>query len=933
MFKPTPPHIAQVRTQGDKDAAKALLPQGRKLLASLQNRLQLGGVTSGAAELYLEDGSYLHVRQAMGVNIITLVAGAAPPEGKQTNVEYYYPDVLGGLHNGTNFHPNASTASYSTAEQRNQKLQGVQASSIECFPATHFSGQLKKVVQFCRGYFKHNGDFWGYKTAGEGNTNPTRRWPVFWDTPDWGNLFEHSNGLMFAGDGTPWLVQISWANGILAGPLPLHPDTCGDNFDSCRAYFVEKGLSEVVEVLDWLGGLPTGEGIPINPPEAKIWLDAGLGRRLANYDLTDPFLDELTPFSDYMGFAFNESGTAAHNTAYSEDENGVRTSHHWKLELGQPSGKLPNPKTGYRAILARIWPIIGGTGDVLGRVILAKLRVLTNTQISDALSMADDMAVVNKVLNAHIWATEKPSLGAIGVAFEEVEQGTLDLPRELRFPWLGNIAGWPNNNAWDAPTTPYRLDFGGEYGGRFPATFSDEGNSIAPNAKNTQKAANGEWHYEPADCDTTFFVYFKGDTLCKVKWKLVNRPTQTPSSSKRTALRDFMRTFGGSDDTEVAACRFGALAGLANAQGVDGFLAHYIDYAHEYFQPAWVEAGFYCEEENIEALHLSQDFAFEPDESTLKAEDLGQALMRRSLSSTTVYQVKIIRVTQTVYWHAHLPHAQFRSCPSMAREFCCLVKAHQEVRIPMRFYCAYGVLNPHYAYIKNNDGATSLEQATASFTHCQSSHQDGWDWLENSSPKPFYQNNAGTWLINTHALGRDYKAVLPADLSAPYNGAGNGLIFVHQLSSEVQDQYVILNSGNLGRSTPSGVVQFTAGLTHSPQALPDGEQEILDEQAQYWLLGDHAHTNAATPFEIDPQDNVWFTRFTEGEVHPATLRTLVYWANAWGATWNALGDDNTLYHIVPVTGEQGHKMKKHGSNPAFPANPQTLTPQFTGINP
>jgi len=244
---------------------------------------------------------------------------------------------------------------------------------------------------------------------------------------------------------------------------------------------------------------------------------------------------------------------------------------------------------------------------------------------------------------------------------------------------------------------------------------------------------SGIWPYTPTDCDTTFFVYFKGDTLCKVKWKLVNRPTKPPPTSRRNPLRALSHTFSG----EVAACHFGALAGLANANGVDNHLARYIDYAHDYFQPAWVEAGFYCEEEGIDAQQLSQDFAFEPDENTLKAEDLGQALMRRSLSSSTVYQAKIIRVTQTVYWHAHLPHAQFRACPATAREFCCISKAHQEVRIPMQFFCIYGVLNPHYAYIKTHDnGNTSLEQETASFTHCTGSHQDGWDWLNTSSPVP-----------------------------------------------------------------------------------------------------------------------------------------------------------------------------------------------------
>jgi len=178
--------------------------------------------------------------------------------------------------------------------------------------------------------------------------------------------------------------------------------------------------------------------------------------------------------------------------------------------------------------------------------------------------------------------------------------------------------------------------------------------------------------------------------------------------------------------------------------------------------------------------------------------------------------------------------------------------------------------------------------------------------------------------------------VLPA-YAATENQFANGyyyfLVLVHQLTSEIQNEYVILNSGNLGESPGSGLVIFSCGLAHGSPATPDAEQEILDEQGHYWLLGDHAHTNAATPFETVPQDNAWFTLFKAGEAGAANTRTIIGWAAAWGATWNTLGEDNTLYHMVPLSVPPAHQMEKHGSNPAFPTDTQSLTPQFTGVNP
>jgi len=894
----------------------------------------LGGVASGAAERYLEDGGYLHVRQAMGLNIITLVAGAEPAD-KLVNVEYYYPDVLGGLHDGTAFYPNAQTASYSTPEQRNQKLQGVQASGMECLPATHFSGSLKKVVQFCRGYFKHNGDLWEYpRQQPEGTSdNPDRRWPTFWHTPDMAGRFNRSSGLAFASDGTPYLIQVSQQNGVLAGPLPLHPDTCGDNFDRFLDYLVEKGISEIVEVLDWLGGLPTGEGIPDDPQNVQIWLDAGLGKRLLTSTDTAPLLDDLSPFDPYLGMAFNPIGTAAHNTAYKEDDKGRRYAHHYQIEFTAPPSfsALREPKAGYGALLARIGGIIEANGE-LGRVLLGKIRMLSEVQISDALSMDTALASATKVLNFPIW--NAPSYAGLAASLSKVEEGELSMPRELRFPWLGYIHGWPNG-VWDAPTTPYFLDFGGQYGGRFVAEFAGNAGSIAPNAKNTQNPHVGAWYYEPDDCDTTFFVYFKGDTLCKVKWKLVNRPTQAPKAADRNRLRNLNVTLPGSpEDHEITACSFGNGAPLTGTTGVDPYLAQHIDYAHEYFQPAWTEAGFYCEEENIEALHAAQDFAFEPDEATRKAEDLGGALMRNGANSKSVFQVKLIRVSQTVYWHAHLPHAQFRAAPAVAREFCTLSKAQQEVRIPMRYHCVHGVVNPHYAYIKTfEDGSTSLEQATRSFTYCEGSHQDGWDWLQNSVPKPFYQNSAGQWRLNTHALGRDYLTTLPDYLTSGQATAWlfHHLTLTHTLAAEVTSSQIILNSGNLGANPTTGLLWFNAGLAFHGEATPDAEQAILDEQGHYWLLGDHTHSSAE--HAIDPEANAWYTHFSEGQVAPPALRTILQWAPAWGATWNTLGDNPTLYHMTPLNVLPGYRLEKHGSGSTFPASPESATPQFCGVNP
>ena len=74
--------------------------------------------------------------------------------------------------------------------------------------------------------------------------------------------FHRTHGIYTRPDGVLWLVEIGINRGIIARPLPIVP---GSNKPPFRDSITARGDSDMLEVLDALGCVPTGETFPNTP--------------------------------------------------------------------------------------------------------------------------------------------------------------------------------------------------------------------------------------------------------------------------------------------------------------------------------------------------------------------------------------------------------------------------------------------------------------------------------------------------------------------------------------------------------------------------------------------------------------------------------------------------------------------------------------------
>lgn len=143
---------------------------------------------------------------------------------------------------------------------------------------------------------------------------------------DW--KFYRTHGLHLAADNRWWIVEISGPAGVIAMPLPLHPATTTAEF---RDLLEERGDVDALAVIDKFGGFPTGEPFPA-AKHIESWIRAGKVIRLADRSAVAEFYRH-TAYSSDMGWAFNLSGTEAHNTAWRFGDDGVQRGVHYQALL------------------------------------------------------------------------------------------------------------------------------------------------------------------------------------------------------------------------------------------------------------------------------------------------------------------------------------------------------------------------------------------------------------------------------------------------------------------------------------------------------------------------------------------------------------------------------------------------------------------------
>lgn len=189
---------------------------------------------------------------------------------------------------------------------------------------------------------------------------------------------QRSCAVAFAGACQPWLVRVD-ASGVYAMPLPVVPATATEAF---REYVEEVGDTEILDLLETFGAMPSGEGFPQSSEEFKAWERAGVIIKVC--DAGDFY--SYQPMYDACGWSWNSKGTEAFNTCYEHDKDTFLLKVHAysiRLNLGdvEHNGRLPQSwhidDNDWRAetlnwYLSQIYRVL--TNDAKGHAIKYKLR-------------------------------------------------------------------------------------------------------------------------------------------------------------------------------------------------------------------------------------------------------------------------------------------------------------------------------------------------------------------------------------------------------------------------------------------------------------------------------------------------------------------------------------------------------------------------------
>lgn len=342
--------VPSIRLEGDEKRALAAIPVAKVLLQKVQSFLRRSGVTTfSASQAYGDDGS-IYVLCTENQNIIHISVDHQVSEVETTVLEptapIEYPDLLSGIvvdgvigpfvvevdgeektvYKVKAFSPTPNCreihdlpdgrqpstrlvvrpwSAYSEWRAKSTDLRDF--SQYQVPRPTWWSGKMKAVVQAVMGFGKlrktqipKNPKEYRDQTIGTGIQ-------VRYDYK-----FTRTHGIHTAADGRLWLIEISINRGVLAMPLPIYPNSDGMPF---RTRYANAEDIAMVAVLDELGCLPTGQAFPTLPATLEAKIASGDILRLMTPIELKPFYN-CSGYSSICGWAFNDTGTQAHNTAY-----------------------------------------------------------------------------------------------------------------------------------------------------------------------------------------------------------------------------------------------------------------------------------------------------------------------------------------------------------------------------------------------------------------------------------------------------------------------------------------------------------------------------------------------------------------------------------------------------------------------------------------
>ncbi len=350
--------VPSIRLEGDKSRALALVPDAKALLYRVQSFLKIADVSTFSASQSIGRDGYIYVLSSNGQNIIHIAVDVVgvdqvepdiPPAEEGTAIPSFYSGLVfdGHLEQRTSsgrsyrvctgFSPTPTCIAIhdelSAGRQASRRLAvrpffedlqnqsgGPEYSQYTRLRASMYSGTMASVVQVVMGLGRINKNALrdplnpsadrGYRHAVENNGVQVR----------FDYKFHRTHGITYGADGTPWLIEISRARGVIAMPLPMFPRSTTEGF---RARAEARGDTAMVTALDEIGGLPTGEVFPTSNSVLAERIADGTILQLLSADDLDPFY-ENQPYSVNIGWAFNSRGTEAHNTGYRFGDDSVQ---------------------------------------------------------------------------------------------------------------------------------------------------------------------------------------------------------------------------------------------------------------------------------------------------------------------------------------------------------------------------------------------------------------------------------------------------------------------------------------------------------------------------------------------------------------------------------------------------------------------------------
>jgi hypothetical protein len=502
-----------IAIEGDLALGQSYIPEAQQLLFKLRAQMEPGGIATSRAYMELPDGAYAYAISAMGIEAVRIVVGGGasnqlyevPPKREPDFVSGVMIDgLLAGNSNDTaqvmkSFIPTVKTGQFHgipAGVPGDSRRLAVKVNSdlgdtdrfAQCavLKPTMYSGSMKEVVQALLGfgrqprvsiYERENKK--QYTTVEAESLNAPLNKPTRYESAVAINglqviydyRFYRTHGITWATDGKPWLVEISTNKGVLAMPLPLHESTTTAKF---RAKLVRMGDEDGIRLLDRFGGFPTGEGFPIGAEAQESAIRAGIVLQLVKKDGMQPFYRH-TSYSSAMGWAFNASGSEAHNTGYRFESDHVQRGVHYCVVLRIGSSNESEPIKATAAVIQMVRSDAINLG-VKATVLIKKAARLQADQVASVLRARQEGGVA-----AGIAALDALTLNPIASG-----SASLSMVAE------GNI-WWPSIKGpqikFHEPIIGYLL--------------SHDMRPAVPTAS--------------VDCDTTMHVFFKGDELkvCK----------------------------------------------------------------------------------------------------------------------------------------------------------------------------------------------------------------------------------------------------------------------------------------------------------------------------------------------------------------------------------------------------------------------------------